>query len=59
MEFAPEIYGLTKVQSGELVEFTNGTEAIVLNLVVEDNVGAVLLGSSDKIVEGDSVKTYW
>jgi F-type H+/Na+-transporting ATPase subunit alpha len=49
------IYGLTKVQSGELVEFTNGTEAIVLNLE-EDNVGAVLLGSSDKIVEGDSVK---
>ncbi|MCX6187458.1 MAG: F0F1 ATP synthase subunit alpha, partial [Bacteroidetes bacterium] len=49
------IYGLTKVQSGELIEFTDGTEAIVLNLE-EDNVGAVLLGSSDKIVEGDSVK---
>ncbi len=49
------IYGLTKVQSGELIEFANGTQAIVLNLE-EDNVGAVLLGSSDQIVEGDTVK---
>lgn len=49
------IYGLTKVQSGELIEFSNGTQGIVLNLE-EDNVGAVLLGSSDQIVEGDSVK---
>jgi len=49
------IYGLTKVQSGELIEFANGVQAIVLNLE-EDNVGAVLLGSSDSIVEGDTVK---
>ena len=49
------IYGLTKVQSGELVEFANGVQAIVLNLE-EDNVGAVLLGSSDSIIEGDTVK---
>ncbi|MCU0423189.1 MAG: F0F1 ATP synthase subunit alpha [Bacteroidia bacterium] len=49
------IYGLTKVQSGELIEFKNGTQAIVLNLE-EDNVGAVLLGPSDQIVEGDTVK---
>ena len=49
------IYGLSEVQSGELVEFANGTQAIVLNLE-EDNVGAVLLGSSDQIVEGDTVK---
>ncbi|MFN7312239.1 MAG: F0F1 ATP synthase subunit alpha [Bacteroidota bacterium] len=49
------IYGLTKVQSGELVEFPNGTQAIVLNLE-EDNVGAVLLGASDQIVEGETVK---
>ena len=49
------IYGLTKVQSGELIEFSNGTQAIVLNLE-DDNVGAVLLGSSDQIVEGDTVK---
>jgi len=49
------IYGLTKVQSGELIEFANGTQAIVLNLE-EDNVGAVLLGDSEKIKEGDVVK---
>jgi F-type H+-transporting ATPase subunit alpha len=49
------IYGLTKVQSGELVEFSNGTQAIVLNLE-DDNVGAVLLGSSEQILEGDTVK---
>ncbi|MCF8254383.1 MAG: F0F1 ATP synthase subunit alpha [Bacteroidia bacterium] len=49
------IYGLTKVQSGELIEFSNGVEGIVLNLE-EDNVGAVLLGSSDQIIEGDTVK---
>ena len=49
------IYGLTKVQSGELIEFANGVQAIVLNLE-EDNVGAVLLGSSDSIIEGDTVK---
>ena len=49
------IYGLTKVQSGELIEFENGLKAIVLNLE-EDNVGAVLLGSSDSLKEGDIVK---
>src|ERR1051326_4342455 len=48
------IYGLTKVQSGELVEFENGLKAVVLNLE-EDNVGAVLLGNAD-IKEGDVVK---
>ncbi|MFD1768384.1 F0F1 ATP synthase subunit alpha [Sphingobacterium suaedae] len=49
------IYGLTKVQSGELVEFDNGLEGIVLNLE-EDNVGVVLLGPSDEIKEGDTAK---
>ncbi len=49
------IYGLTKVQSGELIEFSNGVQGIVLNLE-EDNVGAVLLGSSEQIIEGDTVK---
>ena len=49
------IYGLNSVQAGELIEFTNGTRAIVLNLE-EDNVGAVLLGSTEGIKEGDSVK---
>ncbi|MBE8714757.1 F0F1 ATP synthase subunit alpha [Sphingobacterium hungaricum] len=49
------IYGLTKVQSGELVEFESGLQGIVLNLE-EDNVGVVLLGSSDEIKEGDTIK---
>src|SRR3972149_6403465 len=49
------IYGLTKVQSGELIEFENGLKGVVLNLE-EDNVGAVLLGSSHDIKEGDVVK---
>ena len=49
------IYGLRGVQSGELIEFTTGLRAIVLNLE-EDNVGAVLLGPSVGIKEGDTVK---
>jgi len=49
------IYGLTGVQAGELLVFDNGVEALALNLE-EDNVGAVLLGSSDGIKEGDTVK---
>ena len=49
------IYGLFGVQSGELVEFDNGIRAVVLNLE-EDNVGAVLMGSSISIKEGDKVK---
>ena len=49
------VYGLTKVQSGELVEFANGLQGIVLNLE-EDNVGVVLLGPSDEIAEGDTIK---
>ncbi len=49
------IYGLTKAQSGELLEFENGLRALVLNLE-EDNVGAVLLGESKGVREGDTVK---
>lgn len=49
------IYGLSKVQSGELIEFNNGLRGIALNLE-ENNVGAVLLGSSESIKEGDTVK---
>jgi F-type H+-transporting ATPase subunit alpha len=49
------IYGLSKVQSNELIEFQNGVKGIVLNLE-EDNVGAVLLGPSQGIREGDTVK---
>jgi F-type H+-transporting ATPase subunit alpha len=49
------IYGLGGVQYGELIEFDNGIQAIALNLE-EDNVGAVLLGASNDIKEGDTVK---
>ncbi len=48
-------YGLSNAQYGELVEFSNGTQGIVLNLE-QDNVGIVLLGSSTDIKEGDTVK---
>src|SRR6185436_9338436 len=49
------IYGLSKVQSGELIEFETGLSGIVLNME-EDNVGAVLLGNSNDIKEGDIAK---
>jgi len=49
------IYGLSNVQSNEMIEFENGIKGIALNLE-EDNVGAVLLGSSENIKEGDKVK---
>jgi F-type H+/Na+-transporting ATPase subunit alpha len=49
------VYGLTKVQAGELVEFENGVRAIALNLE-EDNVGVVLMGPSNEIKEGDTVR---
>ncbi|HBF88859.1 MAG TPA: F0F1 ATP synthase subunit alpha [Bacteroidales bacterium] len=49
------IYGLSNVQANEMIEFENGIKGIVLNLE-EDNVGAVLLGSSEEIKEGDTVK---
>jgi len=50
------VYGLLNVQSGELVEFEkNGLKGIVLNLE-EDNVGIVLLGDSQEILEGDVVR---
>jgi F-type H+-transporting ATPase subunit alpha len=49
------IYGLSNVESNELIQFENGMEAIVLNLE-EDNVGAVLLGPTEEINEGDIVK---
>lgn len=49
------VYGLSNVQANELVEFQTGVEGIVLNLE-EDNVGIVLLGPSEGIREGDTVK---
>lgn len=48
-------FGLSSAQAGELVEFENGLQGIVLNLE-EDNVGIVLLGSSSEIREGSTVK---
>lgn len=49
------IYGLRNAEASELLEFENGTMAIVMNLE-EDNVGCVLLGSSAGIKEGQKVK---
>ena len=49
------IYGLSKAQAGELIEFENGLQALVLNLE-EDNVGAVMLGDYSEIREGSTVK---
>jgi len=48
------IYGLSNAQSGELLQFENGIKGLVLNLE-EDNVGAVLMGDSRNIKEGDNV----
>ena len=49
------VYGLRNAEANELLEFENGTMAIVMNLE-EDNVGCVLLGPSEGIKEGQSVK---
>lgn len=49
------VHGLEKAMAGELLEFPDGTQGMVLNLE-EDNVGVSLLGHSTAIKEGDSVK---
>jgi F-type H+-transporting ATPase subunit alpha len=49
------IYGLDKVQAGEMVEFANGMKGMALNLEV-DNVGVVVFGDDSGIREGDMVK---
>jgi len=49
------IHGLEKAMAGELLSFPHGVLGLALNLE-EDNVGAVLLGETTKIVEGDTVK---
>ncbi|HCC53070.1 MAG TPA: F0F1 ATP synthase subunit alpha [Porphyromonadaceae bacterium] len=49
------IYGLHNAEANELLEFENGIKGVVMNLE-EDNVGAVLLGPTNKIKEGFSVK---
>ena len=45
------LYGLTNAEAGELIEFDSGVMAVVMNLEA-DNVGAVLLGSTEKVKEG-------
>ena len=49
------IFGLENAEANELIEFENGIRAVVMNLE-EDNVGAVLLGPTDQIKEGMTVK---
>jgi F-type H+-transporting ATPase subunit alpha len=49
------VYGLTQAQAGELVQFESGLRSVVLNLE-EDNVGVVLMGPSEDVKEGDTVK---
>src|ERR1700724_2296927 len=49
------IYGLDKVQAGEMVEFPNGARGLALNLE-SDNVGVVVFGDDTHISEGDTVK---
>ena len=49
------VYGLRNAEASELLEFENGTMGIVMNLE-EDNVGCILLGSTEGIKEGQTVK---
>ena len=49
------VYGLDKVQAGEMVEFPGGVRGMVLNLET-DNVGIVIFGDDRQIKEGDTVK---
>ena len=49
------IHGLRKAEAGELLEFEDGIKAVVMNLE-EDNVGAVLLGPTDKVKEGMTIR---
>ena len=49
------IYGLDNVEAGEMVEFSEGTKGMALNLET-DNVGVVICGDDSHIKEGDTVK---
>ena len=49
------VYGLKNAEAGELIEFDDGVKAVIMNLE-EDNVGAVLLGSTDRVKEGMTVR---
>lgn len=48
------IYGLENAEANEVLEFDNGLKAVVMNLE-QDNIGAVLLGPTDMVEEGDTV----
>ena len=50
-----QVYGLGKVASGELVEFSDGLKGMAFNLE-EDSVGVVLMGETSRVREGDTVK---
>lgn len=50
------VYGVGQAMLGELLEFPHGVKGLVFNLE-EDQVGVILLGETDKIKEGDMVKT--
>ena len=49
------LYGLQNAEANELLEFENGMKAVVMNLE-EDNVGVVLLGPTDGVMEGDTAR---
>ncbi|MBU1210438.1 MAG: F0F1 ATP synthase subunit alpha, partial [Alphaproteobacteria bacterium] len=49
------VYGLDRVQAGEMVEFQDGTKGMALNLEA-DNVGVVIFGDDRHIMEGQTVK---
>ena len=49
------VYGLDKVQAGEMLEFPNGMRGMALNLET-DNVGIVIFGEDRQIMEGQTVK---
>ena len=49
------VFGLTKVQAGEMVEFNSGVKGMALNLE-ESSVGVVIFGDDREILEGDAVK---
>ena len=49
------VYGLDNVQAGEMVEFSDGSKGMALNLE-SDNVGVVIFGDDRQIKEGDTIK---
>ena len=54
-DYVARVYGLSKCEASELLEFPNGVYGIALNLE-EDNIGCIMFGESDLVKEGDRVK---